>query len=280
VFFVFFSHSLLRQAKPRERSLIQVIMSTVIKYGPHPLQRIGIYSTAKPADSSKWAVFIHGGAWRDPSNTYKDGQFLLQSLMDRSSVFSGAASIDYRLSPEFQHPSHLQDVLEAVSYIVEKYSVKDLVLVGHSAGAFLALQAVTSTNKSPALVDLLSRATIVCSEGIYNLPSLIEEQPGYSDFVDMAFGTDRAVWKSVSPLGGDNDVWTQDMFTGTVVIVHSPEDELLGIDHQPAFAETFLRSHSVRVYKEIAHGKHDHVFTSRRLVDIVLNHTTPEHYSA
>ncbi|KAJ6036229.1 hypothetical protein N7540_000508 [Penicillium herquei] len=133
----------------------------IVTYGrSHVLQTISV----TPLDTNPdgyWVIYIHGGAWRDP--TIKSDSFDATSKILRSSPglpISGIASISYRLSAhpnhpqdeletpanEFRnakHPDHIRDVEAALAFLQNTYNFGPrYILVGHSCGATLAFQAV------------------------------------------------------------------------------------------------------------------------------------------
>ncbi|ANB12590.1 arylformamidase [Sugiyamaella lignohabitans] len=253
------------------------------QYGAHERQVIGIWRNSDLNVTGRWVVFIHGGAWRDPRNTYEDGEHLANGLLDGqiSRSMDGVASIDYRLSPDVKHPSHIEDILLALKFITASFEVSEYILVGHSAGAFLSFQVLTQW---PALNNTAKISVTIGVEGIYNLPYMIEEHSSYEGFVSEAFGNDPDDWEKASPIG-TSFRWQrskQDLvetaevslvtYDGTIVLVHSPEDELLGIDFQPKFAKKHLQlvtGNEVTVCEELARGSHDAVYVSDLLVTIV-----------
>jgi kynurenine formamidase len=250
------------------------ILQKEYAYGDSPLQKLKTYKFQGDKPGPNWVVFIHGGAWRDKRNSMSDAdgfitRFLSQAL---TSQFSGA-SIDYRLSPEVHHPDHLYDVIEGLRFLTLLYEVEQIVLVGHSAGAFISLQAVTKNSLTESDSSILSRIkTVVCSEGIYDLPSLVEEYPSYRDFVENAFGPNEDAWKRASPFR--NGIMAGFEPSLSVVFVQSSEDELLSF-RQSAFAtqrwEKLIKNkdklkHDTYFYTVT--GKHDDVFKSDALVCI------------
>ncbi|KAL4809666.1 Alpha/Beta hydrolase protein [Aspergillus unguis] len=165
-------------------------------YGDHDLQTVtvarplpGPAATGTPRSPSNnagagagdgyWVILIHGGAWRDPTQT--STSYLLPALRIFSSAsstpnqhpslpssISGIASISYRLSAHpahpqdlpatlpsrkqvAKHPDHLRDVQAAMEFLQREFGFGErYVLVGHSCGATLAFQAVMgSLSSSP-----------------------------------------------------------------------------------------------------------------------------------
>ncbi len=83
-------------------------------------------------------LFVHGGSWIQGS---KD-DFRSQGITFAGHGV-GLAVVDYRLSPEFRHPAHIQDVARAFAWVranIAKYGghPDELFVGGHSAGGHLA----------------------------------------------------------------------------------------------------------------------------------------------
>lgn len=209
-----------------------------MKYGKHERQRIWVHPNA--SQGGTWAIVIHGGIWRDPNITEESGVKLAEQF---STLFDGVATIDYRLSPEVVHPEHRNDCIKAVETIVHQYSPTKLVLIGHSAGAFIAGQIAPSFKQT---------VLIVCLEGLYDLIDLCEEYPSYAEYIEDAFGPDRSVWKEAEPQ------WSQ----LPLILLHSEEDELVSL-RQPKLCLSLNPSAELVV---IDKGKHDQVFEHLNLV--------------
>lgn len=210
----------------------------------------------RPVDQSDrtklWIIYIHGGAWRDPSissTSFSKMQTILLASPINEKI-AAYASLNYRLSPypshpsdpsnpsdparNARHPSHINDILTALLYLQERYSFEDrYVLVGHSCGATLALQAAMkrywgSQYESTFALELnvIPPLAVVGLEGLYDLPLLVSnhrDQPVYEDFVTNAFGVSG--WQEVSPTAGDfEESWPDGRL---VVLAHSKEDSLV-----------------------------------------------------
>jgi kynurenine formamidase len=183
----------------------------------NPLHTLDLHA---PIPDALWVVFIHGGAWynpfmtrfdgrRDPRQTSHDGDPLLKYLKD-SKLPVSLASVNYRLSPLNQHPSHQQDVIAALEFL-GKMGMREFILVGHSAGACLAFQTA----------HVGGCKGVIGAEGIYDMEALIEEYSEYEFFVEDAFGKDKVIWREASPVNLKYDSSLR------VQLVQSTEDQLL-----------------------------------------------------
>ncbi|BFZ63250.1 hypothetical protein YB2330_004370 [Saitoella coloradoensis] len=238
--------------------------------GGHPLQSLDVLRPASSDTStfSRWVIFIHGGAWRDPNNTSKDGHPLLTSILSTTTTTTtisppfGCASLNYRLSPDVTHPAHLDDCISALRLLHEQYGMQEYILVGHSAGATLAFQiahALSPSQKGPSG----TLKAIVCTEGLYDLGDLCTEYPDYTSFVESAFSSIRAA-SIASPVNLLEGVEKEGV---EVVLVQSMDDELLS-PWQTGLMEERLERRGWRVEVRGAAGKHDDVFIGPEVVEV------------
>lgn len=205
-----------------------------------------------------WVLFIHGGAWRDPKQTSRDILPALEHLAGRHTGILGIASINYRLSPHPEHPAepgspdeaarsavhpaHLHDVIAGISWLQRSYDFRaNYILVGHSAGATLAFQAVMGIwhGNSEAADSHVPPEGIAGVCGIYDLSLLVKthtEHHIYRDFVERAFGQDPSKWDAASPAvsGWFATSWP---LAKAAVLAASQDDELVDFVQTKAMAE-------------------------------------------
>ncbi|KAF9869482.1 hypothetical protein CkaCkLH20_13079 [Colletotrichum karsti] len=227
-------------------------------YAPNnELQKLGIWKFPAAADtatdaSKYWVIWIHGGAWRDPRKTFKDFRTSIEQIVQASSIpkskLRGFISIDYRLSPHplfpqdpavtapaelrsAQHPDHLRDVWSALAFLQHRYDIRDrYILMGHSAGATLALQlpmGSASLGAAPPSEVQMPKA-IVGISGIYELNAFNERHDeNYTQFIAGAFGEDQTAWNKVVPAtfsGSFKDVLPTKPL---ILLAWSPDDTLV-----------------------------------------------------
>ncbi|KAK5164984.1 uncharacterized protein LTR77_009649 [Saxophila tyrrhenica] len=260
-------------------------------------------------DSNRlWVIYIHGGAWRDPAISATSFTPTLDKL-SKSGVadqIAGYASINYRLSPypshptdpsdpsdparNATHPDHINDVLAAILSLQEKHHFEDrYVLVGHSCGATLAMQAAMkrywgSQYESTFALELnvVPPKAILGVEGIYDMPAFVrnhEDQPIYKDFVHNAFGPSG--WDAASPTNGDyEESWPDGEL---VVLAHSADDSLVEPEQASSMkdvleAQDWNRSERRQVKTFEVHGEHDEVWQTEevaRAIDWTLQQLQP-----
>ncbi|KAJ2403167.1 hypothetical protein GGI23_000185 [Coemansia sp. RSA 2559] len=179
-------------------------------------------------------IYIHGGAWRTGDKS--DVSALCDGILRTAGGRVAVAAISYRLSvlgdKTKMHPMHLDDAAAAVDFLINSdgYPGSDQIdsgsvfLVGHSAGAQLAT--MMAVQPHPKIAECLHKIRGVLGVGgIYDIPELLETNPGYADFIDMAFtaaqhetASPRHVARSAPPAAKHM----------AFLLVNSTADELIG----------------------------------------------------
>jgi acetyl esterase/lipase len=165
------------------------------------LTSLDVYAPPR-GDHMPVMVFIHGGSWRMGDKRLV--AFKPAAFTQRGFVF---VSINYRLSPAVQHPTHVTDVANAIAWVrqnIEKYrgDPTRIYVMGHSSGAHLA--ALVSTDErylkaAGAGLEVLKGAVLLDGAGYY-IPFMMEEgEVGAKSIYAAAFGELLEVWKDASP---------------------------------------------------------------------------------
>ncbi|KAK6465261.1 putative kynurenine formamidase [Scheffersomyces coipomensis] len=269
-----------------------------VSYGEDPLQKFKIfyYNEEYVKDHGDTIVYLHGGAWRDPRNTFDDFDVMAKYL--REQWYTNVIGINYRLSPTVKHPVHLLDVLTALVHIVKtlNHKSKPLILVGHSVGASLILQLLNYIQIIESEFELLNESELpiskealqdlykdvkeyvqidraYCLEGIYDTVQLLGQYPSYSSFVDEAF-ISKASYTEAFPLSSTSPKFNDPSkfelappFSGLsdIRIIHSTSDELVPVSQSDAVLE-YLKQRNLPVkhfYSDF--GIHDDVYKSEKL---------------
>ncbi|KAI9747761.1 MAG: hypothetical protein M4579_007392, partial [Chaenotheca gracillima] len=243
-----------------------------------PLHTVDIWLPHHPAstpakDESLWVIYIHGGAWRDPAIDASSFQNTVNGLLHPGNApgsqtgqsaaaanIAGLASISYRLSPypshstdpsspsdparNVTHPAHLQDIRAALHYLQTRFRIGErYLLVGHSCGATLGWQFLTSPMRLAAGETFEKPIGIVGVAGIYDLHALVEAHPDvpvYADIVRGAFTTlnpARLSYSSPTALVGANKVGEEWENGTAVVVVQSRDDGLVEATQATRFTE-------------------------------------------
>lgn len=165
------------------------------------------------------------------------------------------ACLEYRLAPTFPHPAQALDSLSGLSLLSSpsllpiengspRWDRSNIYLIGHSAGAFIALSLVLQPPKGSKLDGAVKKEVrravkgVVCVDGIYDLPSLLEEYPTYDSFVNDAFGLEPSYLAEESPARWDlvDEEGEREL---KVLVLHSREDDLLSLSQPDVFVERF-----------------------------------------
>lgn len=171
-----------------------------ISYGADPRQRFDVYLPASPHNAPV-ILFVHGGGW---ANGNKDNPGIVENKaaywLPKGYVL---VSTNYRMRPDTAPLDQARDVARALAEVQKRApqwqaDPSRVVLMGHSAGAHLALLIGSSNTlwreagaKRPVgVVSLDSGATDV-------LRTML--RPPLPAIYNTAFGEDKADWIAASP---------------------------------------------------------------------------------
>ncbi|KAL7322199.1 hypothetical protein PS15p_211854 [Mucor circinelloides] len=240
-------------------------------YGPtegENARSIDLYFPAQANKSSPLIVFIHGGAWRTEDKAdYK------QLCTGFSELGYSCASVNYRLSlkengeqPTIQHPDHILDVGKAVEHLynhpTEQYDPKQIYLVGHSAGAHIAMMLLLDT-KLPYHQYVQG---VIGVSGIYDIPLLVKTFPSYLDFIEQAFGSDQSTFYEASPISKTSGALDKK----PIIIAHSPEDTLIDNDQAHVMDQHLKKlNHQHTVLDMALTGDHYDIMKTEKLLRLV-----------
>ena len=135
-----------------------------IAYGPLPRQKLDLYPPETPRADGKAVIFFYGGSW--DSGAKGDYLFVAQALASR-----GITTIipDYRLYPEVRFPTFLEDAAQATRWAGDRVGLPKLFVMGHSAGAHIALMLAANTPYlAQAGVDRMKMAAVIGLSGPYD----------------------------------------------------------------------------------------------------------------
>lgn len=189
----------------------QVAPGTVTKlgipYATHPgvdpnLTSLDIYSPPA-AKNAPVVVFVHGGGLMrgDKANVNEKPAF----FNGQGYVF---VSVNYRLSPKVQIPTHVQDVAQALVWVnknIGQYGgdPNKIAVSGHSAGAYLASLVSTDGSYLKSLGKPLSmlKGTISIDTAGYDIAQIMQNPSSRAaDSYAKLFGNNPATWRQASPI--------------------------------------------------------------------------------
>lgn len=131
-----------------------VSVSKDILYGDEATQDLDIYYPKPLAQAMRaeqtitatypMVVFVHGGSWE--SGSKEEYAFVGQSLAQAGYV---TAVINYRKAPEHVYPDYVEDTAQAIAWSYKNAASlhadpERLAVIGHSAGAFNVVAAVSN----------------------------------------------------------------------------------------------------------------------------------------
>ena len=254
------------------------------------------------ASKSRWLVYIHGGAWRDPlvlADTVEPT--VAHAFEPAQNAITAVASINYSLSPhpshptdpydpakgdqndnarEFQHPRHILDVVAALDFLRNVFGLGDeqYVLTGHSCGATLALQATLAESDRWSDREKFPQpprpAAALGLNGLYNLPMLVHEPDTHTDLADiyasflrLAFGNNEDEWKNSSPACFDSEVIARrakkNATPKLVVLDQSTDDQLVPMNQTVAMQSLLETVPGIRILRsETLKGSHNEPWES------------------
>ena len=115
-----------------------------LAYGLKARNRLDLYRTKNPKKQKPLIVFVHGGSWQHGNK--RDYLFIGETFAREG---FDVAVINYQLAPENIFPAFVDDLAQAIHYLNQNkvklnISTDNMILMGHSAGAFNVLSVVYS----------------------------------------------------------------------------------------------------------------------------------------
>lgn len=147
-------------------------------------------------------VYVHGGGWQTGDKENVD--FKPDFFNKEGFVF---VSVNYRLSPEVKHPTHVQDVADAVAWVIETIDEyggdpDTIFVMGHSAGGHLVSLLGTDekylVNSGFSLAVL--KGVISLDNGAFDIPLRVKTERSSLKSVTTAIGNSPEIWKDASPI--------------------------------------------------------------------------------
>ena len=151
-------------------------------YGPHPRQRLDLFRTGQARRGV--VAYFHAGYWQ--SRDKSGFSFLAPPL---AADGFDVAVINYPLSPELGVMDIVAAAAAALPVLTALTDQAPLILVGHSAGAQIAVELAMSAASVRASI-----AGIVSISGVFDLEPLLDTS------VNAKLGLDTASARAASPL--------------------------------------------------------------------------------
>lgn len=236
-----------------------------IKYATYPktnpiLNSLDVY-LPRMGSNSPVIIYVHGGGWTEGDKAdlnYKAGYFT-----EKGYVF---VSVNYRLSPGVEHPVHVQDVANAISWFYSnaKYYSSDpkrIYVMGHSAGAHLAALLSLDESylaKAGTSIDIIKGLILIDGIG-YDIPLLMDNTTGrQKETFANALGDSRGKWQDASPI----NYIRENVRIPPMMIMYGGDREIAGIEAR-RLAERLEGVKSP--YKIYSYPKKTHVTLNREI---------------
>ena len=115
-----------------------------LAYGLKARQRLDLYRSKNPKPQKPLIVFVHGGSWQHGNK--RDYLFVGETFAREG---YDVAVINYHLAPAYIFPTYVDDLAQAIHYLTQNQnklniSTENMILMGHSAGAFNVMSVVYS----------------------------------------------------------------------------------------------------------------------------------------
>jgi acetyl esterase/lipase len=203
-------------------------------------------------------VYFHGGAllFGDKSMGKDIGEKVAESGI-------GLVSVNYRLSPEFQHPTQVNDAAAATAWVfnnIETYggNPKKVYVGGHSAGAYLAaLMAIDSS-----LLQVYSKVDSKIAGAVLISPFLYVEETA----MDRIEGDTiyKTIWSN------DPDKWLEASVTphigekrDNILLIYADGDDAWRKEQNERFAKSMVDAGNLNVTtNEIPNGNHSSLISA------------------
>jgi len=144
-------------------------------------------------------VYFHGGALLQGDKSMGEG---IGNQLAESGI--GLVSVNYRLSPDFKHPAHLNDVAKATAWVINNIkdyggSPEKVYIGGHSAGAYLAaLLAIDESVLQAQHIDLSKIAGSVLISPFLYVEQTAKDRIATDPIYKSIWGDDFKSWKQAS----------------------------------------------------------------------------------
>ncbi|ODV87109.1 hypothetical protein CANARDRAFT_5665 [[Candida] arabinofermentans NRRL YB-2248] len=249
---------------------------------PHAVKHFTLNGATDAAHQSNITpiVFIHGGAWVDPNNTLDDFDSLIEKIDSLTEKRVDLFSLEYRLSPQVIHPTHLLDVLEALHLIYSQYKVREVVIVGHSVGATLCSQIIDYKHvlekyELEFTKQLPQIKSVVFLAGIYDVGNMLQDHPEYISFVEKAFNSENDWLNCCNMVQFNNFDYYKQLFQTfeTVIVLYSLNDELLPYNGQPEHFRKWLEISGITNAEYISDdfGRHNDIYSHEKLAKLITD---------
>lgn len=199
---------------------------------PQALDASVLLPNTQGAERRPAALIVHGGGWRNRSP--KDMQGIAEQLAEQGYV---TINIAYRFVPEYQFPTQLYDLQQAMAWIhanAEEWRVdpERIVGVGYSSGAHLVSLLAVAGAEGPLATPYGGEHTRLAAVVAGGLPSDLlkfDDGPLVVDFIGGMRAEETEAYTLASPARQLNDQ------APPFFLFHGTWDRLVPVDHASDF---------------------------------------------
>jgi len=157
-------------------------VETQLAYGLKARQRFDLFLSHQPLAHRPLIVFVHGGAWLHGDK--KDYHFIGEAFAKEG---YDVVVMNYHLAPEHIFPIYIKDLHLLLNHLQQhagqlNVSTENLVLMGHSAGAFNVMSALYHPQK--AMIEREKIRAIIGLAGPYHFD--YKDDPICADAFDQS----------------------------------------------------------------------------------------------
>ncbi|MGQ0475277.1 alpha/beta hydrolase [Acinetobacter sp. FDAARGOS_724] len=157
-------------------------VETQLAYGLRARQRFDLFLSHQPLAHRPLIVFVHGGAWLHGDK--KDYHFIGEAFAKEG---YDVVVMNYHLAPEHIFPIYIKDLHLLLNHLQQhagqlNVSTENLVLMGHSAGAFNVMSALYHPQK--AMIEREKIRAIIGLAGPYHFD--YKDDPICADAFDQS----------------------------------------------------------------------------------------------
>lgn len=221
--------------------------TTDIAYGELPRQQYDVYIPTEPLANAPTLVFIYGGSWQEgDKDSYR---FVAQAF---ASAGYAVVIPDYRVYPAVKFPTFIEDCASAVANYLDHNPDKEIVLVGHSAGAHIA--AMLALNPEYLQAVSIDRNKISAWVG----------WSGPYDFLPITSPTLQTIFNGADDIPETQPIHFANPKSPPALLIHGEDDETVYPKNTRNLAAA-LRQYHVPV-EELYYPDTGHIFTVGALI--------------
>jgi acetyl esterase/lipase len=203
-------------------------------------------------------VYFHGGALLMGDKSW--GEDIGKKLAGSG---IGLVSVNYRLSPEFQHPTHVNDAAAATAWVIKNIDAyggnpQKIYVGGHSAGAYLAalLAIDSSLLQTRAMVDFKLAGAVLISPFLY-VEETAKDRIEKDSIYETIWGNDPQRWLQASVnrhISANRD---------NILLIYADGDESWRKEQNERFAKAMTAAGNLHIdTKEVPNRTHETLLTA------------------